>query len=185
MSYENHMPRSRTLLAPLLCLLGLANGAQAEDSVYRQALDKELANRAVARQVVPKLAERHIGTAQGEFWQAYAELEAMQHARYADEASRQSLRNEHRGGLKAGASLAFARLFNATFIKVLAGATERYLAELEALPAQDDSASQRFWDYVIEQERAQVNALALAAESDFQGATAVLANFSRQRLQSE
>lgn len=173
------------LLAPLLCLLGLASSVQANNSAYTNALDKELANRAVARQVVPQLAERHSGSAQGEFWQAYAELEAMQQARYAEQAKRQGLANEHSGGFKAYASLAFANVFNASFIKMLAGATQDYLQELEALPAQNNADDQAFWEYVIAQERAQVNALALAAEEDFNGAAAVLKAFSQEQLRSE
>ncbi|MFV3091104.1 hypothetical protein ACNJYG_11515 [Pseudomonas sp. GW6] len=179
------MPQPRKFFAPLLCLLGLATGAQADDSAYRIALDKELANRAVARQVVPQLAERHSGTAQGEFWQAYANLEARQQTRYADEAKRQGLANEHSGGFKAHASLAFAKLFNAAFINMLAGATQDYLKELEALPAQSNADDQAFWQYVIEQERAQVDALALAAEKDFKGAAAVLETFTGKLIQSE
>ncbi|WP_161867703.1 hypothetical protein [Pseudomonas yangonensis] len=179
------MPRCHKLLAPLLCLFGLASTAQAGDSAYLIALDKELANRAVARQVVPQLAERHSGSDQGRFWSAYAKLEALQQPRYAKQAERHGLANNHSGGFKAHASLLFAKLFNGAFIKMLAGATDEYLQELEALPAQTNADDQAFWDYVIAQERAQVEALALAAQKNFNAATRVLQAFSRERLGSE
>lgn len=179
------MPHFRKLFTPLLCLFGMATSTYADDSAYRIALEKELANRAVALKVVPQLAERHSGTAQGEFWQAYAELEATQQARYADEAKRQGLPNEHSGGFKASASLAFEKLFNAAFINMLADATQGYLKELEALPTQSNADDQAFWDYVIAQERAQVNALALAADQDFNRAASALKAFNQEQLRNE
>jgi len=178
------MSCSRKLLAPLLCLLGLSAAAQADDA-YITALDKELANRAVARQVVPQLAERHAGTAQGDFWQAYAKLEKLQQSRYAAEAKRQGLATQHRSGFKAHASLLLANWFNGAFIRMLAGATGDYLQELRALPVQQDADRQRFWRYVIAQEQAQVEALALAAGKDFKAATTVLQHFTEQHMRGE
>lgn len=170
-----------SIFASLLLLLGFAHPSQADNATYLSALDKELDNRSMARQVVPALAARHGDTPQGRFWSAYTKLEQAQLERYKAQAQRHGLSTQGRGSsLKVYASLAFARLFNASFIAMLANATQGYLEELQAVPAQDDVADQAFWDYVIAQERAQVDALALAAERDFIGATAILQAFVQQ-----
>lgn len=165
-------------LLSILCLVALARPAVALDSAYLAALDKELTNRAVALAVVPALAARHAGTVQGRFWLAYADLERAQVPRYQAEARRHGLGGPRSGGFKARASRVFSWLLETPFVNLLAGATADYLAELQAVPLPDDADSRAFWLYVIEQERAQVDALALASNADFEAAAARLAGFT-------
>lgn len=169
-------------LVHMLCLLALVRPAVADDAAYLAALDKELDNRAVALDVVPALAERHAGTAQGRFWSAYAVLEAAQLPRYQAQARRHDLQRTRSGGFKAQASLAFSWLQEKAFVKMLANATADYLAELQAVPRPDDAETQAFWAYVIEQERVQVEALAQAREGDYDTAAATLQRFVAEQL---
>lgn len=147
-----------------------------DDAIYREALLKELNNRVLAGRVVTALADAHQGTPQGDFWQAYNQLESRQWPLYARQAELHGLEP---GGwmlsLKARASIIFARLFPATFLDKLAQATQRYLVELQATAPPAEKA--QFWNHVIAQERAQANALQRAARHDLAGARAEIVDF--------
>lgn len=166
------------LIGAALLFLGQSFNAFAgdDDALYREALLKELNNRILAGLVVTALADAHQGTPQGDFWQAYSQLEARQWPLYARQAEQYGLEP---GGwmlsLKAKASVVFARLFPASFIHRLAQATQRYLTELQAVtPA---GSEVEFWNHVVAQERAQVRALQQATRQDYAGAQAEIASF--------
>lgn len=169
---------NKGLLAAAVLLLLQALGATAADldAAYRHALLKELNNRTLAGVVVSALAETHRGTPQGEFWLAYSQLEAKQWPLYEEQAKLHELRP---GGLllslKAQASILYARLLPEKFIAMLSQATQAYAAELAALDP--PPTQQAFWDYVIAQEQAQVEAFQHAAQQDYLAARSVLVDF--------
>ena len=74
--------------------------------------------------------------------------------------------------------LANARPTGVQFVEKLAQATETYLAKLNAVNVPE--SEQVFWDYVIEQEAAQVEALALAAQGKYRLAAMRLRAFMEQ-----
>lgn len=169
---------NKTLITAAVLLLAQAFSATAADpdAAYHQALLKELNNRTLAGQVVSALADAHKGTPQGDFWQAYSELEARQWPRYAEQAAAHELKP---GGFflsfKARASILFARIFPDTFIGMLTQATQAYAAKLAAItppPAQEE-----FWSYVIAQEQAQAAAFQHAVKRDYVAAKSVIDAF--------
>lgn len=174
------MKKIPTFIAILsLALASLSSQAQPEgDDAYREALRKELDNRALAGQVVSALAEHHQGTPQGRFWAAYVALEQHNAPRYQPVASRHGLVG---GGwwiaLKARGSILFARLFPERFLSMLAAGTDKYLAGLRAVAAPADAGDATFLRYIIEQERVQAGALVHAAAQRFDVATGELEEF--------
>ena len=170
----------RRLLPGLLMFWILTIPCRADDmSEYLTALQYEINNRAVASEVVPVLAQRTKGTAQGSFWAAYTELEARQRPLYQQHQTRHELDS---GGLgvwfKANGSLLASWIYHDGFVEKLAQATETYLAKLNAVNVPE--SEQVFWDYVIEQEAAQVEALALAAQGKYRLAAMRLRAFMEQ-----
>lgn len=154
---------------------------QAADDAFREALGKELDNRAVARQVVGALAEHHQGTPQGAFWSAYAALEQHNIPLYQPVAARHGLSASRlKTTLKAGASIPFARLFPERFLTMLAGATQDYLAGMRAVAPPAAAEDRAFLQYMIAQESVQASALAQAAGQRFAQATGELEGFLRQ-----
>lgn len=171
------MRRIPTLFAALgLALASL--GSQAADDAFREALARELDNRALAGQVVGALAGHHRGTPQGRFWAAYVGLERYNAPRYAPVAARHGLSG---GGwwitLKAHGSILFARLFPERFLAMLAEGTGKYLAGLRAVAPPADAGDAAFLQYMIEQERVQAGALAHAAAQRFEVAAEALEGF--------
>lgn len=146
-------------------------------SEYLTALQAEINNRAVASEVVPVLAKRTNGSAKGSFWAAYTELEAQQRPLYQHHQTRHKLEV---GGIwfKVNGSLLASWIHHDGFVEKLAQATETYLAKLNAVNVPE--SEQAFWDYVIEQEAAQVEALALAAQGQYRLATMRLRVFMEQ-----
>lgn len=150
---------------------------------YREALQRELDNRAVARHVVPVMAGMYKGRPEGEFWEAYQELETAQASLYAEHGQCHGLvASELVPWIKAKTSIAFAWLMPGRFVSLLSGATKRYLAELEQVPVPDQARDKAFWKHVIAQERAQVQALALAADDKHAEAARLLRGFRGSAL---
>lgn len=174
------MKKIHTLFGVLsLALASLSSQAQSRgDDAYREALRKELDNRALAGQVVSALAEHHRGMPQGEFWAAYVALEQYNAPRYQPVAAHHGL---HGGGilvsLKARASILFARLFPARFLTMLAGATGDYLAVMRAVAPPTAAEDRAFLQYMIAQESVQASALAQAAGQRFDAARDELEGF--------
>jgi len=177
---ENCMPMLRQLLPGLLMFWILTIPCRADDmSEYLTALQAEINNRAVASAVVPVLAQRTDGTAKGSFWAAYAALEQQQKPLYLHHQTRHELDS---GGVgvwfKSNGSLLAAWIHHDGFVEKLAQATETYLAKVNAVTVPE--SEQAFWDYVVEQEAAQVEALALAAQGQYRLAAMRLRAFMEQ-----
>lgn len=167
---------------PLAVALGLSGCTTASDSDpqarFTAALQKELDNRALARHVVPALAERHAGSEQGEFWSSYTALEVFQAPRYFAMAERHDLTPAgFKTRIKGDASLLFSWVFPDRFVGSLAKATQAYVEELRAIPVPPDEQDAAFRQYMIAQEEAQVAALAQAAAGRYQAASDELSAF--------
>lgn len=174
---------------PLAVTLGLSGCTTAShmdpQARFIAALQKEIDNRAVARHVVPALAERHSGSDQGRFWSGYTALEIQQAPRYIAIAERHGLApSKLKTRIKGDISLLFSWLLPQRFVRTLASATHSYADELRAIsvPPQPDDAQFRL--YMIEQEAVQVEALAQAAEGRYSDAAQALEAFVK-KLQTD
>lgn len=167
---------------PLAVTLGLSGCSTSSDADpharFTAALQKEIDNRALARHVVPVLAERHAGSDQGQFWSSYTALEILQAPRYTAIAERHGFAPARlKTRIKGDASLLISWAFPQRFTRSLAGATEKYVEELRAIPVPPDPEDAEFRQYMIEQEEAQVKALAQAAAGRYQAAADELEAF--------
>lgn len=145
---------------------------------YRETLQHELDNRAVARHVVPVMASMYKGRPAGEFWEAYQALENAQAPLYGEYGQCHGLvASGFVPWIKAKTSIVFAWLMPGRFVSLLSGATQRYLAELEQVLVPGQERDRAFWRYVVAQERAQVLALALAADDKHAEAAQILKGF--------
>ena len=167
---------------PLTVALGLHGCTTASDgdaqARFTAALQKEIDNRAVARHVVPALAERHAGSDSGRFWASYTALEIQQAPAYIEIAERHGLTPSRIATrIKGDGSLLFSWLFPQRFVRTLASATHSYADELRAIPVPPQPEDAQFRLYMIEQEEAQVEALAEAAEGRYRAAAERLEAF--------
>lgn len=149
------------------------------DETFLDMFQKELDNRALAGKVVPALAEHHGDSEQGRFWaSSYSKLERLQWPVYEARGECYGIRpSVLTTWVKARLSILFAMLFPDAFVSKLADSTKAYASELEMTSPPSTRSGQAFWDYVVAQERAQVQALNLAAQAEFDDAISVLNDF--------
>lgn len=168
-------------LSLLLCDQAGASTTVRDEFLF--AIEREVDNRALAREVVTALSKYHDGAAQGPFWAAYAELERRQWPVYREYAECYGLSaSGFTVWVKARASTAFARLFPDKFISILADSTRTYTEALEKTPVSDNPRDHRFWDYVVAQEKAQVRAFSDAEEGEFSDAAEALSLFTSTHI---
>lgn len=168
-----------------LCLYAQAWASKSVTDEYLSAFERALNNRALAADVVATLAQYHEDTAQGRFWAAYVELERQQWPIYRKYAKCYgSSVNGFTVWIKARASTVFAWLFPDKFISMLADSTHSYAEALKQTPVPDNPRDQRFWDYVLAQERAQVRVFNHAEKGEFTDAAEELSSFTSSHIPS-
>ncbi|NKB38571.1 MAG: hypothetical protein GKR93_15665 [Gammaproteobacteria bacterium] len=138
----------------------------------------EINNRAFAFQSISVLRDKMASTGQAEFWQAYYDLETFNKPRYEKMAASYNLvANDFVVGFKVWATnLAFA-LFPEKMMAVMTEATVKYVEKLKQLAQLVKKEDREFFEYVIQQEQAQAEALIQAEKGEYAQAAKVLNDF--------
>ena len=148
---------------------------------YQELLDYEYDNRAVAYASLEDLAAKWAGTPRGDFCQAYYELEILNKRLYAEQAA-------------AVGSAGYPTGFSVNFRVALAGLAMRlfvrnktasffakiiipYIPQLEQLRDQAKPEHREFFEYVVAQEKTQLDASTAAKEGDWAAGAKVLRDF--------
>lgn len=133
-------------------------------TVFLKGLRHELANRAFARLAIGRMAQRFAGQAPGLFWGAYLELEVFNEPRYAAAARCWGLSTE--AGLltrlKALVVSSVPTALHRSLLRLVHHETLKYFAWLQGLRGQGPADAQGFLDYMVAQERVQLEMMQMA-----------------------
>ena len=171
----------------LTALLTACGGQETSHEEFLSLLDYEAQNRAFAYQSVNRMAEKTAAEDTGPFWQAYADLEALNRQRYEPFLTKYDIAAEARWTtrLRGWAGGVVGGLFPETAMGIMQRATVAYVPKLQRLaeiaPESSDnlkSAEARaFFVFVVEQEEVQAEALRLFSEGQATQAAAHIASF--------
>ena len=180
----NYKSRRGLIIILSLCAGTLMNMAFTDElekrKLYITKLTYEYNNRAFAYISMEKAARAHQGSASGEFYQAYYELEVKNRAIYTHMLS--ELAFEHKVGWFThlrGKALGFYLSMTGGSPKMLIDIINPYISELQKLRELSDPEHSEFFDYVVDQETAQLHASKLAQLEGWQKGAEALRNFTR------
>lgn len=158
----------------------ITSAAEPEDKQrYLKKLTYEYNNRAFAYISMQMASTSHRGSALGEFYQAYYDLEVKNRAIYSRMQS--ELPFEHKVGWFTrfrGKALGFYLSVTGGDPNMLIDIIEPYIAELEVLRSLSDPAHREFFDYIVAQETAQLEACREALQNGWQQGAETLRNFT-------
>ena len=172
---------STLLLAALLAACG---GQETSHEEFLSLLDYEAQNRAFAYQSVNRMAKKTATEETGPFWQAYADLEVLNRARYKPFLAKYDIAADARWTtrLRGWAGGVVGGLFPETAMGIMQRATVAYVPKLQRLakiaPESTDNLknaeARKFFVFVVEQEEVQAVALRLFSEALFPYTTLIL-----------
>lgn len=171
---------------PLCWLLSLSVSAAAPAQLspavshqFTQLLNYELQNRAFSLRSVTRLAQVSRGKPDAELWAAYLRLEVLNQTRYQTVAQQYAitLAASPWSNLKSELSVWYLRVFPRSALKMFSKATAQYVPELETLAALPQAQDQVFFEYALQQEQIQAQALALAVQGQFDKAAELMNEF--------
>lgn len=171
------------LLSLLLALLAststYCSSARAELSArFLEVMQKEIDNRATARHAIASILEFKQDEASAGFWASYLELERHNATVYASQLAPLELRpTTVSPRLKGFFASVYYRWAPRKMLASMAGATRDYYMQLHSASAEVPVQYKAFYQYVLAQEQAQVEAFALAAAGRTDAAKAVLDAF--------
>ncbi|MFF7065637.1 hypothetical protein [Pseudomonas sp. NPDC008258] len=153
-----------------------------DNRVFCETLQKELTNRATARQAIEAITAQSLDPGARLFWESYARLEALNLRWYTSVAAELELEpGSLSAWLKGRSAALYYRIAPEHMLKTMAKATSSYYQELEAKTAKVAADHRDFYQYVLDQERAQVEAFALAAAGNYRSASEHLNAFVAAR----
>lgn len=135
---------------------------------FKETLQKELTNRATARYAIAAITEQSLAPAPKLFWDSYARLEILNQDRYAAVAAELQLEpGTLSAWLKGRSAAIYFRFAPQRMINTMAQATQTYYQQL--MTASDKVVARHavFYQYVLDQEKAQVEAFGLAAAGNY------------------
>ncbi|MEM1152540.1 MAG: hypothetical protein AAGI44_00270 [Pseudomonadota bacterium] len=185
MNNSSRRKAPRYYSALILCLLCISTascgiGTRHDDTQQRfsDLFSYELQNRALAMYAMPEAERRSRGTPYHDFWSAYLSLEQQNQRVYAPVAAKYALSPDISNYTRLKASLAssVSALFPNRAVDLIKDAAISYVPQLEELRSIAPAQDRPFFDYVVDQERAQAEALTLLSSGSVSEAT--------QRLQS-
>lgn len=165
-------------LASPPALAALDTTSSTDTQAFSDTLEKELTNRATARQAIGAITGQRLEPSARLFWESYARLETLNLRRYTPVAAALQLETSALSAWLKGRSAAlYYRLAPERMLKTMAKATSSYHQALEATATKVPAGYRPFYQYVLNQERAQVEAFALAAAGDYTSASEHLDTF--------
>lgn len=148
------------------------------DELFVTTLKKELTNRATARYAIAAILGQDLNPTAAMFWQNYAKLEELNQARYMPVATELQLEpGTLSAWLKGRSAALYYRIAPNGMLNTMADATLKYYQELDSLTGKIAARHSEFYQYVLAQEEAQVEAFALAASGDYRKASERLDSF--------
>lgn len=131
-------------------------------------LDYEAQNRAFAFQSVARMARKTAEKETGPFWQAYADLEALNQHLYKPYLEKYNIDAEPRWAtqLKGWAGGIIGKLFPETVLAFMQQATVAYVPKLQRLAqlAPESLEDKKFFAFVVAQEEVQAEAMQLLGQ---------------------
>ena len=189
--------RKFTLMASTLLLTALLSACGAQETSHEEflsLLDYEAQNRAFAYQSVNRMAQKTAAEDTGPFWQAYADLEALNRQRYEPFLTKYDIAAQARWTtrLRGWAGGVVGSLFPETAMGIMVRATVAYVPKLQRLakivPESTDNLknaeARKFFVFVVEQEEVQAEALRLFSQDRATQAAAHIAGFVNLHTQS-
>lgn len=148
-------------------------------SRFLSLFEYELQNRAIALYATGKAMQSTEQADSRAFWSAYHDLEVLNQTIYAPYAATYSLpiTMSTVTQLRGRFAIAFILTFPKTGLQMSAIGAERYIPKLTELQSLAPDHDKAFFQYVVDQEEVQAEALTLAADGKLKEATAVLDAF--------
>jgi hypothetical protein len=175
------MLKPSILTLSLICATAMANPditTTVDLKPFKTTMQGELTNRATARYAIAAITARDLEQDAKQFWHSYAALEALNQVRYAPVAAELQLKPSALSAwLKGRSASLYYRFFPESMLKTMAKSTDSYYRELSDVTAKVAAQHRTFYMYVLEQEQAQVEALALAAAGKYREASVRLDEF--------
>lgn len=175
----------------LLTVILAACGAQeTSHEEFLSLLDYEAQNRAFAHQSVNRMARQTATEETGPFWQAYADLEALNRQRYKPFLAKYDVAADARWTtrLRGWAGGVVGGLFPETAMGIMQRATVAYVPKLQRLAeiapqSLTNTEVKKFFVFVVEQEEIQAEALLLFSEGQTGPAAVHIASFVKLHTQ--
>lgn len=174
----------------LTALLTACGGQETSHEEFLSLLNYEAQNRAFAFQSVNRMAQKTATEDTGPFWQAYADLEALNRRRYEPFLARYDIAAEARWTtrLRGWAAGVVGGLFPETSMGIMQRATVAYVPKLQRLAeiapeSLNKTEGKQFLVFVVEQEEVQAEALRLFSEGQTTQAAAHIASFVHLHMQ--
>ncbi|MFJ4443379.1 hypothetical protein ACIPZ8_14965 [Pseudomonas sp. NPDC089422] len=178
---ESQMFKITLLILSLASTTVLANSDMTSSpnrQSFNDTLQKELTNRATARQAIEAIAAQSLEPDARLFWESYARLEVLNLQWYTPVATELRLEpSAFSAWLKGRSAALYYRITPEHMLKTMAKATISYYQALEYTTAKVAADYRPFYQYVLDQERAQVKAFTLAAAGDYRNASVHLDAF--------
>ncbi len=174
------------LLAVSVFLLINSNQLVAENEEYLELLKYEYNNRDFALHSNQKAAKSHAGTPTGDYFLAYAELEAFNQKIFS--AMQSPLGYQHKTSLwtrvragSVGLALGLTPTRWVKVDKIMKRIVLPYLPKLKRLKELSPPKHIAFFNYVIEQEELQLQAALATADGNWQAGSTILKQFVAQQ----
>jgi hypothetical protein len=175
------MFKTALLTLSLTCTPVLAEtnmNSDVDENAFVALMQKEITNRATARYAIGAILGRDQPQAAVQFWSSYQALEALNEEVYAAPAAQLGVEpNRFSAWLKGQSAALYYWLAPKRMITTMAQATGEYYQELRADAAQVPARHEDFYQYVLRQEKVQVEAFTLADKDDYATASERLAAF--------
>ena len=156
----------------------LESKTEATEEMFKKVFQYEINNRAFAFKSILKLAEDSKGTEQEGFWQAYANMERLSQPKYEVMAEKYNLTvNTTLVNLKSWSINIGMKLFPDKMMSTMTEATIKYVDKLAVLPELGRPEVKDFFNYVVEQEKTQADALILVQDKQYDKAADLINNF--------
>lgn len=178
--------KSTSILLPLLivvCISGCSSWEVQADQSQDNANDDfialfkaELENRMLARVITHKLSTSTSHPESQEFWLAYFQLENENYHRYLPVAESYglSLTPDWKTNSKAFLSKIAFKIFPELMVEKIYLAVQDYLPSLHRLKSLSPPAQEKFFNWVVKQEQAQLTAFSMAVEGNYLQAAELL-----------
>ncbi len=147
---------------------------------FLELFDMEIQNRSFAMRSAEEMAERASDPEDVAWYETWLAFEQFNQTQYAPFAEKYGLSQEARTVAKIQASLAILAgkvLPDDVTMKFMLDETIKYLEKLKELAELAPEEDRTFFDYVVEQEEMQINALQLRVDGKGQESTALISQF--------
>lgn len=172
---ESLVFKTTLLILSMACTPAMANPnmtSTTDTHAFSEILQKELTNRATAREAIEAITAPRLKPDARLFWETYAQLEVLNLHWYTPVAV--DLQPEPAtlsAWLKGRSAALYYCVAPERMLKRMAKAISSYYEELQATTPKVAVSQRTFYQYVLDQERAQVQAFAMAAAGDYHSAS--------------